>query len=601
MSPPAQTNGNSAQGMNHDVHHLSFLPPCEHGKDGDTHAHAFDLLSLSSASPAPTRPSLPQSHSTSMAVPSSVPTHTSYLSATRPVNGHAPGVTPAAASGSGPKPRRMSSSTAGALGRGKLGLTGEMGLGIKDARPPAVTFGSSYSGSTPIPNRRPVPAAATGTSPTPQLFDFAKTDRRPSQSASTTRPARSSVIPASLPTRSILHSHKLRPPTPEDEDDMELDMAFDGDEDDYEEGARSGSAEVDMEDDEEGEGKEDWRKLALGTGSGGVKGRRKGMVFKCENCGKEYRHPSCLVKHRWEHSPHWKEPTQLSMSKHQQVQMLEASQYAAAAAILAHLDPTGRSLPTDKSLWPMMLSPPGGEGPPRRLSRDHSGLRSPPSSTIAPLTPSSLREPSSLGTASERASKERKSSPGSDSTTSSMGAGEPYIPAQPTSGLGLRNGTNGASGANGATSIRRTSISPFVNGNGANGSAPGHSPRLNGSFSSSVPGPGTPHSLGASSLPRQMAELKFGPSAAGSSPGMTGAGVSPIPRIGNGMFGQIINTAVPSSSVRSGVEDLPEEEEDEEEDDWRSRGVRGNGKSSSEEYEERRKDEEYGMAMEMEL
>jgi hypothetical protein len=39
----------------------------------------------------------------------------------------------------------------------------------------------------------------------------------------------------------------------------------------------------------------------------------------------EYRHPSCLVKHRWEHSPHWKEPTQLSMSKHQQVQMLEVS------------------------------------------------------------------------------------------------------------------------------------------------------------------------------------------------------------------------------------------------------------------------------------
>lgn len=40
----------------------------------------------------------------------------------------------------------------------------------------------------------------------------------------------------------------------------------------------------------------------------------------------EYRHPSCLVKHRWEHSPHWKEPTQLSMSKHQQVQMLEVKQ-----------------------------------------------------------------------------------------------------------------------------------------------------------------------------------------------------------------------------------------------------------------------------------
>jgi hypothetical protein len=172
----------------------------------------------------------------------------------------------------------------GSCGRGLA--SGTTDANFHFSRPPAVTFGSSYSGSTPIPNRRPVPAAATGTSPTPQLFDFAKTDRRPSQSASAPRPARSSVIPASLPTRSILHSHKLRPPTPEDEDDMELDMAFDGDEDDYEEGARSGSAEVDMEDDEEGGGKEDWRKLALGTGSGGVKGRRKGMVFKCENCGK---------------------------------------------------------------------------------------------------------------------------------------------------------------------------------------------------------------------------------------------------------------------------------------------------------------------------
>jgi hypothetical protein len=54
---------------------------------------------------------------------------------------------------------------------------------------------------------------------------------------------------------------------------MELEMAFD-DEDD--------SASVDMD----GEEGEEWKKLALGTGSGGVKGRRAGMVFKCENCGK---------------------------------------------------------------------------------------------------------------------------------------------------------------------------------------------------------------------------------------------------------------------------------------------------------------------------
>lgn len=49
------------------------------------------------------------------------------------------------------------------------------------------------------------------------------------------------------------------------------------DEDDGEIGSGSGSA---------GEEEGDWKKLALGTGSGGVKGRRKGMVFKCETCSK---------------------------------------------------------------------------------------------------------------------------------------------------------------------------------------------------------------------------------------------------------------------------------------------------------------------------
>lgn len=57
-------------------------------------------------------------------------------------------------------------------------------------------------------------------------------------------------------------------------------MEFGDDEEEEGESGRSGSAEV--EDGEEG----DWKKLALGSGSGGVKGRRKGMVFKCEHCSK---------------------------------------------------------------------------------------------------------------------------------------------------------------------------------------------------------------------------------------------------------------------------------------------------------------------------
>lgn len=63
----------------------------------------------------------------------------------------------------------------------------------------------------------------------------------------------------------------------------------------------------------------------VGTGSGGIKGRRKGMVFRCESCAKVYRHPSCLSKHRWEHSPHWGTSSKLLLSKHQQVQLLEVS------------------------------------------------------------------------------------------------------------------------------------------------------------------------------------------------------------------------------------------------------------------------------------
>lgn len=81
--------------------------------------------------------------------------------------------------------------------------------------------------------------------------------------------------------------------------------------------------------------------------------RRRGTTFKCESCAKVYRHPSCLVKHRWEHSPHWHEASKFLLSKHQQVQLLEA------AAILSHLSPAtagGTSLPEDRSLWPSYLS-----------------------------------------------------------------------------------------------------------------------------------------------------------------------------------------------------------------------------------------------------
>ena len=47
--------------------------------------------------------------------------------------------------------------------------------------------------------------------------------------------------------------------------------------------------------------------------------------LKCEHCGKGYKHGSCLTKHLWEHTPQWQYTSKLLISKHQQVQLLEAA------------------------------------------------------------------------------------------------------------------------------------------------------------------------------------------------------------------------------------------------------------------------------------
>lgn len=47
--------------------------------------------------------------------------------------------------------------------------------------------------------------------------------------------------------------------------------------------------------------------------------------LKCEHCGKAYKHGSCLTKHLWEHTPEWQYTSKLLISKHQQVQLLEAA------------------------------------------------------------------------------------------------------------------------------------------------------------------------------------------------------------------------------------------------------------------------------------
>ncbi|KAF5309059.1 hypothetical protein D9619_013585 [Psilocybe cf. subviscida] len=88
---------------------------------------------------------------------------------------------------------------------------------------------------------------------------------------------------------------------------------------------------------------------------GGGKAKKRGVDYICESCSKIYRHPNCLNKHRWEHTRQWREASKFVLSKHQQVQLLEA------AAILSYMGTPSTSLPEDRSEWPSFLS--GGSLP----------------------------------------------------------------------------------------------------------------------------------------------------------------------------------------------------------------------------------------------
>lgn len=48
-------------------------------------------------------------------------------------------------------------------------------------------------------------------------------------------------------------------------------------------------------------------------------------ALKCQYCGKSYKHVSSLAKHLWEHTPEWTMTKKLLISKHQQVQLLQAA------------------------------------------------------------------------------------------------------------------------------------------------------------------------------------------------------------------------------------------------------------------------------------
>lgn len=93
--------------------------------------------------------------------------------------------------------------------------------------------------------------------------------------------------------------------------------------------------------DEEDNGFKQARIRRASEGQHLVKDGKKANVndLKCEQCGKGYKHSSCLSKHLWEHTPQWSYTSKLLISKHQQVQLLEA------ASVLVAMNQDGNTPP----------------------------------------------------------------------------------------------------------------------------------------------------------------------------------------------------------------------------------------------------------------
>ncbi|KAL8840129.1 MAG: hypothetical protein Q9170_001477 [Blastenia crenularia] len=67
------------------------------------------------------------------------------------------------------------------------------------------------------------------------------------------------------------------------------------------------------------------RRASEGAHLAKSEGKRASGELRCDQCGKGYKHSSCLTKHLWEHTPEWSYTSKLLISKHQQVQLLEAA------------------------------------------------------------------------------------------------------------------------------------------------------------------------------------------------------------------------------------------------------------------------------------
>ncbi|OAA38903.1 Zinc finger, C2H2-type/integrase, DNA-binding protein [Metarhizium rileyi] len=100
------------------------------------------------------------------------------------------------------------------------------------------------------------------------------------------------------------------------------------------------------------------------------------VEVRCDKCGKSYKHSSCLTKHLWEHTPEWSFTSKLLISKHQQVQLLEA-----ASVLVAMNDKEGTVTPpesTKDSASEPDSSSPAASGYSEQVERQSSADTTPP-------------------------------------------------------------------------------------------------------------------------------------------------------------------------------------------------------------------------------
>ncbi|KAI0024740.1 hypothetical protein F4780DRAFT_768704 [Xylariomycetidae sp. FL0641] len=164
--------------------------------------------------------------------------------------------------------------------------------------------------------------------------------------------------PASLPTHKFAVGHKVEVHEHAIEDDSN-----------------------DMSAEEGGRGLQKARVRRASDGQPLTKDGKKSnrVELRCDKCGKGYKHSSCLTKHLWEHTPEWSYTSKLLISKHQQVQLLEA-----ASVLVAMNNNPSKDSPTPPESTKDFASEPESASPTASGYSEHADGRSSADTTPPP-------------------------------------------------------------------------------------------------------------------------------------------------------------------------------------------------------------------------